>query len=205
MFHNSEPPSLLQKAKFYDLILIIIICLFLAKGLLGTAPAETQKTAPSVYVGHDVLQGLVTDVPPTLEHIPIIPPLPLFTPQGPTPRLVVRCVKWGDKVIKGYVTNPFGVPHPRTLATRTRRQRSCVLQFTNIRDVSEPGSIDPACLQVYSSHLHPHLPNGYIQYKTSRQHLFLPQAEKVLCWCAPATPTCHAPSAGFLLLAFRLE
>jgi hypothetical protein len=98
----------------------------------------------------------------------------------PTPRLVVQCVKWGDRGIKGCVTNPFGVPPPRTLATyimqgrRTRRQRSCV-QFTNIRDVSEPGSIDPASLEVYSSHLHPDLPNGYIQHKTSRQLPFLPR------------------------------
>lgn len=74
---------------------------------------------------------------------------------------------------------------------RTARQRSSV-QLTTLRDLSEPGSIDPACLEVYSSHLHPDLPNGYIHhFSTTPAPSTGPR--KCCMLCAPVTPTCHAP------------
>ena len=134
----------------------------------------------------------------------------------PYPWLVVRDVKWGDEEIKGWMTNPFGVPPPRTLATgRTTRQRSCV-QITTFETFLQPGSIDPACLNFYSSHLHPDLPK-WLHTKTSRQHLLHPQRqERAMCCVRPPQPLhasslsqvmliTHALTYPRLLFAFRFE
>jgi hypothetical protein len=79
----------------------------------------------------------------TLEHVLIKVshhPSPLYH-SFPTPRLMVRDVKWSDEEIKGWMTNPFECPlpelwrHTSCQAGRTARQRSCV-QIYNLRDVS---------------------------------------------------------------------
>jgi hypothetical protein len=141
----------------------------------------------------------------TLEHVSITNlfhrPFPLYH-SFPAPRLVVRDVKWGDEEIKGWMTNPFGVPPPRTLATIHHARQDAphasghVCKFTTFETFLEPGSIDPACLDVYSSHLHPDLPK-WLHTKTSRQLPLLPQRqERAMCCVPPAIPTCLASVPG---------
>lgn len=83
--------------------------------------------------------------------------------------------------------------HTSCQAGRTARQRSCV-QIYNLR---EPGSIDPACLDVYTSHLHPeNCPNGYIQRLLDNSCSFHSAKKELMCCVAPATPTCLVASVS---------
>lgn len=68
-----------------------------------------------------------------------------------TPRLVVRDVKWGDEEI---MTNPFGVPPPRTLATYImpgRTHRTPAVMCANLQPSRRFLNLDrlilPGCLQ----------------------------------------------------------
>jgi hypothetical protein len=141
-------------------------------------------------------RGLVT----TLEHVLIKVfhrPFPFYH-SFPTPRLVVRDVKWGDEEIEGWMTNPFGVPPPRTLATyimpgRTPHASGHVCNFTTFETFLQLGSIDPACLDVYSSHLHPDLPkwSTYNDFSTTPPPSTAPGKSYMLS-ATPATPTCLA-------------
>jgi hypothetical protein len=71
-----------------------------------------------------------------------------------------------------------------------------VCKFITFEMFLEPGSIDPACLDVYSSHLHPDLPK-WLHTKTSRQLPLLPQRqERAMCCVPPAIPTRLASVPG---------
>ena len=104
------------------------------------------------------------------------------------------------------MTNPFGsAPSPNFGDIHHARQDAPhasghVCKFTTFETFLKPGSIDPSCLDVYSSHSHPDLPK-WLHTLTSRQLLLLLQRqERAMCWVRPPQPLRASRSSQVTIL-----